>query len=88
MRISVILSIMKKRNWTNDDFIIAVQGSLSYAEVLRKLGLKVAGSNYDTVKRKIQELNLDISHMTGQVWNQGERFRTIKPARPLSEILV
>ena len=78
----------KKRKWTDEQFIEAVRSSLSYAQVIEKLGLKVAGSNYDTVKRKIQELNLDISHMTGKVWNQGERFRIIKPARPLSEILV
>ena len=32
---------------------------------MRKLGLKPAGSNYETVKRKISELNLDTSHMTG-----------------------
>lgn len=78
----------KKRKWTDEQFIDAVKGSLSYAQVLEKLGLKVAGSNYDTVKRKIQELSLDISHMTGKVWNQGERFRIIKPARPLNKILV
>lgn len=40
--------------------------SLSYAEVLQKLGLRPAGSNYATVKRKISELDLDVSHMTGQ----------------------
>lgn len=79
---------MRIRKWSDNDFIIAVQESLSYAEVLRKLGLKTAGNNYDTVKRKIQELNLDTSHMTGQVWNQGERFKTIKPARPLNKVLV
>ena len=45
------------------------KNSLSYAEVLRKLGLKAVGSNYDTVKKKISELNLDTSHMTGQAWN-------------------
>lgn len=60
---------MSKRKWTNKQFIEAVKTSLSYAEVIRKLGLKVAGSNYDTVKRKITELNLDISHMTGAAWN-------------------
>jgi len=79
---------MSKRKWTDEQFVQAVKESLSYAEVIRKLGLKVAGSNYDTVKRKIKELHLDTSHMTGQVWNVGEHFRTIKPARPLSEILV
>lgn len=60
---------MSKRKWTDEQFVEAVKSSLSYAEVLRKLGLKAAGSNYDTVKRKISELNLDISHMTGQAWN-------------------
>lgn len=44
-----------------------MKSSLSYAEVLRKLGLKPAGSNYDTIKRKIKELKLDTSHMTGKV---------------------
>ena len=50
---------MSKRKWTDEQFIEAVKTSLSYAEVLRKIGLKAAGSNYDTVKRKISELNLD-----------------------------
>lgn len=79
---------MSKRKWTDEQFVEAVKTSLSYAEVLRKIGLKAAGSNYDTVKRKIKEFNLDTTHMTGQVWNQGERYRAIKPARPLSEVLV
>lgn len=79
---------MKKRKWTDQQFISAVKSSLSYAEVIRKLGLKTAGSNYDTVKRKIKELNLDISHMTNQGWNTGKRFKIIKPAQPLEEILV
>ena len=79
---------MGKRKWTDEQFINAVKTSLSYAQVIRKLGLKVAGSNYDTVKRKIKELNLDISHMTNQGWNVGKRFRIIVPARPIEEILV
>ena len=78
----------KKRKWTDKQFIDAVNSSLSYAQVLEKLGLKVAGSNYDTVKRKIQELHLDISHMTGKAWNQGKRYRNFSPAKPLSEVLI
>lgn len=76
-----------KRKWTDGQFISAVKTSKSYAEVIQKLGLKVAGSNYDTVKRKIKELNLDTSHMTGQGWNIGLKFIPNK-AQPLSEILV
>lgn len=55
---------------------------------MRKLGLKAAGSNYDTVKKKIKEYNLDTSHMTGKVWNQGELYKPVKTSRPLEEVLV
>ena len=79
---------MRKRKWTDQDFVEAVRTSTSYAQVIRKLHLQVAGSNYDIVKRKIMELHLDVSHMTGQAWNQGARHKPIRAAQPLSEILV
>ena len=79
---------MSKRKWNDEQFIEAVKSNLSYAGVLRELGLKPAGSNYDTVKRKIKELNLDTSHMTGKAWNQGKRFTPVKVAKSLKEILV
>ncbi|MCR4664703.1 MAG: hypothetical protein K5660_04985 [Paludibacteraceae bacterium] len=69
---------MSKQKWTDQDFANAVRESFSYAQVIKKLHLRVAGSNYDTVKRKIQELHLDISHMTGQGWNKGERHRPLQ----------
>lgn len=78
---------MKKKTWNDEQFINAVKTSTSYAEVIRKLGLKVAGSNYDTVKRTIKELNLDISHMKGFAWNKGIHYVS-KQSKPLSEILV
>ena len=78
----------KKLRYTDKEFIDTVKSSLSYAEVMRKIGLTPAGGNYETVKRKIIELNLDTSHMTGKVCNQGERYRDIKKAQPLSEILI
>ena len=79
---------MSKRRWTDIQFIDAVKNSISYAQVISKLGLKPAGSNYDTVKRKIKELNLDCSHMIGQGWNCGEKYKAIKQVRPLTEVLV
>lgn len=42
---------MSKRKWTDEQFIEAVKTSLSHAEVMRKLGLKPAGSNYETVNK-------------------------------------
>lgn len=79
---------MSKRKWTDEQFIEAVKSSVSYAQVLNKLGLRAAGSNFDTVKRKIKELNLNVSHMTGKAWNQGDRFRKVKKNKPLDTILV
>lgn len=45
--------------------------SYSLAEVLRKAGRKGGGSQ-QTLKRKIQEFNIDTSHFTGQLWNKGK----------------
>ena len=79
---------MKKRKWTDQEFTEAVKNSLSYADVLRKLNLKVAGSNYDLVKKTIKRLNLSTTHMTGAAWNQGIKYRPLKTAIKLSEILI
>lgn len=79
---------MKKRKWTDQEFTEAVKSSLSYADVLRKLNLKVAGSNYDLVKKTIKRLNLSTTHMTGAAWNQGIKYRPLKTATKLSEILI
>lgn len=77
-----------KNTYTNEEFKKAVEESLSLAEVMRKLGLKPAGGNYTTVNRKIKALGLDTSHFTGQGWNVGDKYRQVKPAKPLKEILV
>lgn len=48
--------------------------SYSYAEVLRKAGRKQAGGNQSTLKKKIEEFNIDISHFTGerQQWSPNQ----------------
>ena len=79
---------MRKRKWTDQDFVEDVRTSTSYAQVIEKLHLRAAGSNYDTVKRKINELHLDVSHMTGKAWNQGVRYTPLRESQPLSEILI
>lgn len=42
--------------------------SYSYAEVLRKAGRKQGGGTQATLKKKIEEFEIDISHFTGQGW--------------------
>ncbi len=65
----------------------AVSSSHSYRQVIRKLGLRAAGGNYDQIKKYIQEYSLDTKHFKGKAWNKGMRgigkFRI-----PLKDILV
>ena len=42
--------------------------SYSYAEVLEKAGRKQGGGSQATLKKKIEEFQIDISHFTGQRW--------------------
>lgn len=66
----------KYRNYTDNDIISAVANSFSIADVLRKLDLVVVGGNYNTIKRRIAQLDLDVSHFTGQAWNK-EQYKDI-----------
>lgn len=49
--------------------------SYSYAEVLRKAGRAQSGSGQKLLKEKIQEFGIDISHFTGQRWQQSPTFQ-------------
>lgn len=49
--------------------------SYSYAEVLRKAGRAQAGGSQNTLKKKIKEYNIDISHFTGQRWQHSPTFQ-------------
>ncbi|MDP8228083.1 MAG: HNH endonuclease, partial [Candidatus Electryoneaceae bacterium] len=51
------------------------------------LGLVEAGGNYSTIKRKIAELKLDVSHFLGRGWKKGDATPVV-PARPLEAVLV
>lgn len=50
--------------------------SFSLAEVLRKSGRRPTGGNYDILKQKIKEFEIEISHFTGKLWNKGKTKET------------
>jgi|SRR3989344_2413884 len=79
--------IRRRRSWTEKQLLEAVAGSISYRQVLTKLGLREAGGNYAQVKKYITELNLDIAHFKGRGWNAGLAGLG-KPHIPLKDILV
>ena len=63
----------------------AVKTSTSIRQVLDKLNIVPAGGNYQTTNRRIQKLDIDTTHFTGQAWNKG---RVIGPKRPIEKYLV
>lgn len=83
---------MRKRCWTDEQLVAAVQSSGTYAEIIRKLGLSVAGGTWGLVKLRIQQLGLDISHFNGRGWRKNKQHPKYSIAtrnpKPLEEILV
>ncbi|SRR5260221_9090921 len=59
------------RKWSDEDLIRAVGSSLTIADVLRKLGLKVIPGNYDSLRVHIKRLGIDILHFTGHASGRG-----------------
>jgi 5-methylcytosine-specific restriction endonuclease McrA len=60
---------MKKVNYTKELLEENVKDCYSLSELCRKLGLKPVGGNINSVKRKLDEFEVDYSHFTGKNWN-------------------
>lgn len=71
MKIRKALIHRHNYRWNDNDLIKAVKESFSFREVLSKLLLAQAGSNYNTIRNRIKELNLSTEHMKGQGWKKG-----------------
>ena len=52
--------------YTKEQLKEACKQAKSYRNVMSQLGLKEAGGNYATIKKKIVEFQIDISHFTGK----------------------
>ncbi len=77
--------VPRGRTWTDEQLAAAVPDALSISDVLRALGLRIAGGNPKTIRRHVQRLGLDTSHFDG-----GASKRRIAPraAIPLVDVLV
>lgn len=75
-----------KNKYSLDELTQAINCSTSIRQVLKHLALKEAGGNYFTIKKKITESGLDISHFTGKGWNKNLKFRP-NPEKALHSIL-
>ncbi len=65
-----------------------VESSLSYAEVLRRLGLKQTGGSQSNIKRLVEKYGISTSHFLGQLRNRGDEHRGGPEKTPAEEIFV
>lgn len=77
-----------RRGYTPERFREVWLSASSVRQVALALGCNYTGGGYASLKAAAADLGLDQSHMTGKVWNQGDRYRDVNPARPLEEWLV
>lgn len=74
------------RGWSEDELRKAVSDSVTLADVLRRINLKVQPGNYRTVKMAIEKLGIDTSHFLGSSYLKG-RVR-VGMRRELDEVMV
>lgn len=48
-----------------------VPDCISYAQVLKRLGISLGGGNYQTLKSYIKMWDIDVSHFRGKSHNKG-----------------
>lgn len=70
LRTRYTLSMPSK--YTKDLLEPIIKSSYSKAEVLKKLGLKIAGGNYALIFETVKELKIDTSHFKGQGWSKSK----------------
>jgi hypothetical protein len=74
------------RSQSRKELVDLIRSSRSFAQVLKRLGLKPGGRTHALLKERIGELGLDTSHFLGPAWRRGSRVAVV-PARPLRELL-
>jgi len=79
---------MSNCKYTVEILFPIVESSLSYAEVLRHLGLKQTGGSQANIKRLVQKYGIGTNHFLAQARNQGDEHRGGPVKATVEEILV
>ncbi len=77
---------MSKEKYTKELLQHAAENSLSFAGVLRQLGLKQAGGTQSYITSLVKRHEIDTRHFTGSRWNKGRIFTNLR--KKASDILV
>lgn len=59
---------------SDEKFIEIASSSLSIRSAIIGMGISETGSAYKTFRNRAEILGVDLSHMTGQLWNKGKSF--------------
>lgn len=69
------------KNISDNDFVHLVTSSRSYRQVITALDYKYSGGAYLMVKKRIDDLKLDVSHFLGQAHLRASGANCIAPSR-------
>jgi hypothetical protein len=72
--------------YTEEQVRDAVSGAISYADALRRLGLRSAGHNHRSIKRLVEHYGISVDHFDPN-WANRVRNRE-RSVRPLAQVLV
>lgn len=79
---------MPKRSYTKEMLSEAVIKSTSIYDVLRHLGLKLAGGSHANIAKRIRHFGIDTSHFHGRGSNRGESHKGGPKRKGWQEVLV
>lgn len=88
---NISISHFKRKSQNSYDIDLLknlIKNSTTYSEICRGFNIKESGGNIKTIKRKIAENNVDISHFNGKGWNQGKRYINNFIQYSLNDILI
>ena len=76
----------RRRKWSDEQLRRAASSSISIRQTLLSIGLRAAGGNYESIKRRVADLGIDTRHWLGEAWLRGRKNVHV-PTRPLESIL-
>lgn len=79
--------MVRRRKVSDSEFAEAVAGARSIRATLAAIGLRPAGGNYATARRRIASMKLDTTHFSGMGWRRGSLISVTGPI-PLEQVLV
>jgi len=63
------------RHFTDSEIERAVRDSVTYSDVLRHLGVRLAGGSIQHYKTRIKKMGIDTSHFLSRRWSTGKVFK-------------